>query len=167
MPTYRRRKPRESGSMIRANVVVMRHEGNGEYIEHVFTGYTLYNGCVWAAVKPSWSKYWTVVHADTGYTLRRSIRTADKAKVVVERMEKYWANCTWETVLEHMSTVQHDLFYTRDEYRIRKNDECLYWNTGLARWVEYDMATVWSKEQKETADTSTLPLLNIGSWEIS
>jgi hypothetical protein len=134
----------------------------------VFTGYTLYNGCVWAAVKPSWSKYWAVVHADTGYILRRAIRTADQARVVVERMEKYWANCTWETVLQYASKIERDLCYKRAEYRIRKNCyESLYWNTSSREWVEYGMATVWSKEQKETVDTSTLPLLDIGSWEIS
>ena len=48
--------------------------------------------------------------------------TADvsgSAKVVVERMDKYWRNCSWETVLEHMAQVQRDLYYKRAEYRYR------------------------------------------------
>lgn len=165
MAYMRYRRPRKSGSMIKVDVVVMAHEGGGEYVEHVFTGYAPYKGCVWAAVKPSWSKFWMVVHADTGYAMRRAIKTADQAKVVVERMDKYWRNCSWETVLEHMAQVQRDLYYKRDEYRYRSRaTPNLYWNTGLESWVEPDQATVWSAEQKAMVDS--ILLLIPGEWEI-
>lgn len=164
---YRRfRKPRKSGPMIKVNVVVMAHEGGGEYVEHMFTGYAPYKGCVWAAVKPSWSKFWMVVHADTGYAMRRAIKTADQAKVVVERMDKYWRNCSWETVLEHMAQVQRDLYYKRDEYRIRSHaTPNLCWNVDKGTWVEPDQATVWSSEAQRLVDPGTLPLI-VGEWEL-
>lgn len=169
MPTYptrRRHKPRKSGPMIRVPVVVMAHEVDGEFTENMFMGYSPYKGCVWAAVKPSWSKYWAVVHADSGYILRRAIRTADQAKVVVERMDKYWRNCSWETVLEHNTGIQSDLYYKREEFRFRNiTAPNLYWSVELGSWVEPDQETVWSKEAKELVDPGTLPLI-AGEWEI-
>ena len=155
------RRPRKSGPMIRVQVPVMAHEGDGYHTEHLVMGYSPYRGCVWAAVKPSWSKYWSVVHTDTGYIMRRAIKTADQAKVVVGRMDKYWRNCTWETLLEHNNQVQRDLYYTRDEYRIQNTEHPnLYWNVDTGRWVEPDEATVYSKEQKDMMN------LTVGAWEM-
>jgi len=153
--------------MIRVDVVIMAHAGGGEYSEHLATGYTPYRGCVWAAAKPDWSNYWSVIHVDTGYILRKAIKSADQAKVVVERMDKYWRGASWETVILHQSEIQSDLYYKRDEYRIRKvGDSYLFWNLERREWVDYSAATVWSREAKEATDPDNLPM-TVGEWTIS
>ena len=113
MPRYRR--PRKSGPMVRVEVPIMTNDGAGYHTENAVNGYSTHAGSVWAAVKPSWSKYWAIVHADTGYVVRRAILTADSAKVVAARMEKLWPGATWDTYLSSNQQIRTDLYYERRE----------------------------------------------------